>query len=71
MNEIKTVILGVAAGLLMTMGLIVALDGYVTQIHTSAPRAVIQLDPVTVTAERPAPQPAALASTQAKKPASL
>ena len=71
MNETKTWILGIAAGLLMTIGLIAALNSYVTSIQTSAPRTVLQLEPVTVTAVRPQAQPAPLAETQAKKPASL
>lgn len=70
MNETKTWILGIAFGLLMTMGLIVALNAYVTQIQTSAPREVVRLESVTVTAEQPKAQPA-LAETQGKKPASL
>lgn len=70
MNETKTWILGIAFGLLMTMGLIAALDAYVTQIHASAPRDVVRLETVTVTAEQPKAQ-SALAETQAKKPASL
>lgn len=70
MNETKTWILGIAGGLLMTMGLIAALDSYVTQIQTSAPREVVRLETVTVTAEQPKAQPA-FAETQAKKPASL
>jgi hypothetical protein len=71
MNEIKTWILGVAAGLVMTMGIIAALNSYVTQIQTSAPRAVLQLEPVIITAERPQAQPASLVETPAKRPASL
>jgi hypothetical protein len=71
MKQTKIWIFGIAAGLLMTMGLIAALDSYLTQIQTGAPREVLQLEPVTVTAERPAPQPDALAVTQAKRPASL
>jgi len=70
-KETKTWILGIAAALLMTMGLIAALNSYVTSIQTSAPRTVLQLEPVTVTAERPHAQPAPLAETHAKKPASL
>jgi len=71
MNETRTWILGIAAGLLMTMGLIAALNSYVTQIQTSAPREVLRLEQVTVTADRPAQQTGTLAETQAKKPASL
>ena len=71
MNETRTWILGIAAGLLMTMGLIAALNSYVTQIQTSAPREVLRLEPVTVTADRPAQQTGTLAETQARKPASL
>jgi hypothetical protein len=69
MQETKTWVLGVAAGLPMTLGLIAALDSYVRHVQTSAPREVIRLETVTVTAERPVPQPA-LASTPAK-PASM
>ena len=71
MKQTKTWILGVAAGLLMTMALIAALDSYLTQIQAGTPRVVLQLEPVTVTAQRPAPEPNALAATQAKRPASL
>jgi hypothetical protein len=70
MNETKTWILGIALGLLTTMGLIAALNAYVTEIQTSAPREVLRLETVTVTAEQPKAQPA-LAETHAKKPASL
>ena len=55
----------------MTIGLIAALNSYVTQIQTSAPREVLRLEQVTVTAHRPAQQTGTLAETQAKKPASL
>lgn len=71
MQENKTWIFGIVAGLLMTMGLIAALDSYVTGIQTSAPRATVQFEPVTVTAERPAAAPGKFAETQARKPASL
>jgi hypothetical protein len=70
MSETKTSILGAAGAVLMTMGLIAALNAYVTSVQTSAPRVVLELEPVTVTAERPVEQPA-LAETQDKKPASL
>ena len=69
MNEIKTWIFGVAAGLLMTMGLIAALNSYVTSIQTVAAQPVVQFEPVTVTADRPQ-APSTLADTDSK-PASL
>jgi len=71
MRNTKTWIFGIAAGLLMTLALIAALDSYMTQIQASVPREVLQLEPVVVTGARPAVQPAALAATQGKKPASL
>jgi len=70
MKNTKTWIFGIAAGLLTTLALIAALDSYMTQIQASVPREVLQLEPVVVTAQRPV-QPAALAATQGKKPASL
>jgi hypothetical protein len=71
MQETKIRILGVAGGLLMTMALIAALDAYVTRIHATAPRAVVELERVTVTAERPAAQNKALAETEARKAKAL
>jgi hypothetical protein len=70
MNETKTWIFGVAAGLLMTMGLITALNSYVTRIQTFAERPVVHFEPVTVTADRPR-APSTLADTKSKQPASL
>ena len=70
MRETKTWILGVAAGLAMTMGLIAALDSYMTQVQSIADRPVVELEPVTVTVDRPAQQSSTLADTQSK-PASL
>jgi hypothetical protein len=70
MNETKSWILGAAGALLMTLGLFAALNAYVTSVQTSAPRVVIEFEPVTVTAERLREQPA-LAETRDKKPASL
>lgn len=72
MNETKTWILGVVAGLLMTMGLIAALDAYVTSIQTAAAeRPVVQFEPVTVTADRAQGQSTTVANTRQKQPASL
>ena len=71
MNETKTRILGIAAGLLMTMALIAALDSYMTSIQAAAPREVVRMETVTVTANRPAAATDALAATHAGKPASL
>jgi len=72
MNEpkTKTWIFGVAAGLLMTMGVIAALDSYVTGIQTFAARPALELERVTVTADRPQATAPTLADTQSK-PASL
>ena len=71
MRETKTWILGVVAGLVMTMGLIAALDSYMTRVQSIADRPVVELEPVTVTADRPQEQSPTLADTQSKKPASL
>jgi hypothetical protein len=71
MNESKTWILGVAAGLVMTMALIAALNSYVTRIQTTAARPVVQLEPVTVSGERVQDPTTTLADTHAKQPASL
>jgi hypothetical protein len=71
MKQTKIWIFGVAAGLLMTLGLIAALDAYVRQVQRSAPREVLELERVTVTADAPAPAAAALAATQTKRPARL
>jgi hypothetical protein len=70
MRETKTWILGVAAGLVMTMGLIAALDSYMTRVQSIADRPVVEMEPVTVTADRPQEQAPTLADTQSK-PASL
>jgi hypothetical protein len=70
MRETKTWILGVAGGLVMTMGLIAALDSYMTRVQSIADRPVVELAPVTVTADRPQQQSSTLADTQSK-PASL
>ena len=69
MHETKTWIFGVAAGLMMTMVLIAALDSYVTRIQTVAAQPVVHFEPVTVTADRPQ-SPSTLADTESK-PASL
>ncbi|HTT10663.1 MAG TPA: hypothetical protein VMG60_07225 [Burkholderiaceae bacterium] len=73
MNEpkTKTWIFGVAAGLLITMGVVAALDSYVTGIQAFAERPVVELERVTVTADRRQESSATLADTQAKQPASL
>jgi hypothetical protein len=72
MNERNTPtwIFGIAAGALVTMGLIAALDGYVKQIHASATRvpAVVRMEPVTITAPRPAAQAAAAGETITNAP---
>ena len=71
MRETKTWILGIAAGLVMTMGLIAALDSYMTRVQSIADRPVVEMEPVTVTADRPQEQSSpTLADTQSK-PASL
>jgi hypothetical protein len=70
MRETKTWILGAAAGLVMTMGLIAALDSYMTRIQSVADHPVVQLEAVTVTADRPQHQSSTLADSQSK-PASL
>ncbi len=54
----------------MTMGLIVALDSYMTRVQSIADRPVVEIEPVTVTADRPQQQSSTLADTQSK-PASL
>jgi hypothetical protein len=71
MQETKTWILGVAGGLLMTMALIAALDAYVTRIQSNAPRTVIEMERVTVTAEPVDQRTKALAETEARKATAL
>jgi len=71
MQDTKIWILGIAAGVGMTMAIIAAMNAYVTQVHTSAPRTVLHLEPVTVTGDRKPSQPASFAETHEKAPASL
>lgn len=71
MQETKTWILGVVGGLLMTMALIAALDAYVMRIHNAAPRTVVEMERVTVTAEPVDTRTEALAETEARKAKAL
>lgn len=71
MEKTKTWILGVAGGLLMTMATIAALDAYVTKVQRSAPRIVVEMERVTVTADPVDSRTKALAGNEARKAAAL
>jgi hypothetical protein len=71
MEQTKTWILGVVGGLLMTMALIAVLDAYVTRIQSSAPRTVVEMERVTITADPVDKRTKALAETEARKATAL